>query len=200
MRGPPPHGEHDHPQHGLEAPDADGEEGPDRPRTPSHLRPPTAGRAHSESGSDSSLPQSRSVEFELPSPVSPSRPRSPWALFDPYNNNEVKPVQKERREERRTYLALLSFGWMLFIQLSHSGAEVQNKDVPVVRRLDGSLVFTVEPDSSFAFYYRLVEFILNQILWNFRIILSVFMQFLKNNNNKTRSHVNLKGLLICVYF
>lgn len=139
MHDPPQHGEHDHHPHGLEAHGADGE-GPDRPHTPSHLRPPTAGRALSDSGSDSSLPQSRSVEFELPSPVSPSRPRSPWALFDPYNNNEVNPVKKEPEEERTSRLVLLLsfnvwFGLVLFIQLPHSGAEVQNIDVPVVRRI-----------------------------------------------------------------
>lgn len=95
MLDPPHHEGHNH-QHG----DADREtEGPDRPLTPSHLRPPEAGRAQADSGSDSSVPQSRSVEFELPSPVSPSRPRSPWALFDPYNNNEVKLVEKTQRGE-----------------------------------------------------------------------------------------------------
>ncbi|XP_054598684.1 septin 4b isoform X2 [Nothobranchius furzeri] len=88
MHDPPHHGGHSH-QHPLEAHGADGEaEGLDCPHTPSYLRPPVAGRAQSDSGSDISLPLGRSVEFELPSPVSPSRPRSPWALFDPYNNNE----------------------------------------------------------------------------------------------------------------
>ncbi|XP_043976469.1 septin 4b isoform X2 [Gambusia affinis] len=63
-------------------------DGQDRPVTPSRLQPPAAVRAQSDSGSDPSLSQSRSVEFDLPSPVSPNRPRSPWALFDPYSNNE----------------------------------------------------------------------------------------------------------------
>uniref|UniRef100_A0A087YBD1 Septin-type G domain-containing protein n=1 Tax=Poecilia formosa TaxID=48698 RepID=A0A087YBD1_POEFO len=81
---------HDPPHHGgngpnHEAHDADGQ---DRPVTPSRLQPPAAGRARSDSGSDTSLSQSRSVEFDLPSPISPGRPRSPWALFDPYSNNE----------------------------------------------------------------------------------------------------------------
>ncbi|XP_036940298.1 septin 4b isoform X1 [Acanthopagrus latus] len=69
--------------------DADREaEGDDRPHTPSYLRPPVAGRAQSDSGSEPSLPQTRSVEFDLPPPLSPTRPRSPWGRFDPYYNNE----------------------------------------------------------------------------------------------------------------
>ncbi|XP_069390041.1 septin 4b isoform X2 [Paralichthys olivaceus] len=92
------HGHHHHDHHEYEhhhhhqAPenhDVDREaEGEDRPHTPSSLRPPVAGRAQSDSGSDPSFPQSRSVEFDLPSPVSPSRPKSPWGRFDPYSNNE----------------------------------------------------------------------------------------------------------------
>lgn len=64
--------------------------GRDRPLTPSHLEPPSAGPALSDAGSSSGLSQSKSVEFDLPPPISPSRPRSPWALFDPYSNNKVK--------------------------------------------------------------------------------------------------------------
>ncbi|XP_039637736.1 septin 4b isoform X3 [Perca fluviatilis] len=83
---------HHHHHHGHEPHDADREaEGEDRPHTPSYLRPPVAGRAQSDSGSEPSLLQSRSVEFDLPcpiSPISPSRPKSPWGRFDPYNNNE----------------------------------------------------------------------------------------------------------------
>ncbi|MEQ2165923.1 Septin-4, partial [Goodea atripinnis] len=83
MLDPPHHGGHSpNHQHGHEAHDAVEEiEGQDRPLTPSHLQPPVACRAQSDSGSDTSLSQSRSVEFELPSPISPSRPRSPWALW-----------------------------------------------------------------------------------------------------------------------
>ncbi|XP_053176229.1 septin 4b [Scomber japonicus] len=83
-----PHHHHHH--HGHEPHDADREaEGEDRPHTPSYLRPPVAGMAQSDSCSDPSLPQSRSVEFDLPYPVSPDpRPKSPWGRFDPYNNNE----------------------------------------------------------------------------------------------------------------
>ncbi|GAA6236161.1 septin 4b isoform X3 [Lates japonicus] len=89
------HQHHDHKHHhhydGPEPHDADADreaEGEDRPHTPSYLRPPVAGRAQSDSGSDPSLPQSRSVEFDLSSSVSPSRPKSPWGRFDPYDNNE----------------------------------------------------------------------------------------------------------------
>ncbi|XP_036006195.1 septin 4b isoform X2 [Fundulus heteroclitus] len=87
MHDPPHHDGHSpNHQHGHEAHDADGEmEGQDRPLTPSHLQLPMA---LSDSGSDTSLSQSKSVEFELPPPISPSRPRSPWALFDPYSNNK----------------------------------------------------------------------------------------------------------------
>lgn len=95
---------HHHYHHGPEPHDADREaEGEDRPHTPSYLRPPVAGRAQSDSGSDPSLPQSRSVEFDLSSPISPSRPKSPWGRFDPYNNNEViqriSPTNPERMEK-----------------------------------------------------------------------------------------------------
>ncbi|XP_032365098.1 septin 4b isoform X2 [Etheostoma spectabile] len=80
---------HLHHHHGHEPHDADREaEGEDRPHTPSYLRPPVAGRAQSDSGSDPSLLQSRSVEFDLPCPISPTRPKSPWGRFDPYSNNE----------------------------------------------------------------------------------------------------------------
>ncbi|XP_028319823.1 septin 4b isoform X1 [Gouania willdenowi] len=82
------HNHHHHHDHN-EAEPADREaEGEDAPNTPSYLRPPVAGRAQSDSGSDSVFPQSRSVEFDLPSSSGPSRPKSPWGLFDPYYNNE----------------------------------------------------------------------------------------------------------------
>lgn len=92
MQDPQHQHDHKHQHHHEHEPhDEDREaEGGDRPHTPSYLRPPVAGRAQSDSGSDFSLPQSRSVEFDLPTLVSPSRPKSPWGRFDPYNNNEVK--------------------------------------------------------------------------------------------------------------
>lgn len=86
------HHDHKHHHHHVHEPhhDADREaEGEDRPHTPSYLRPPVAGRAQSDSGSEPSLPQTRSVEFDLPPPLSPTRPRSPWGRFDPYYNIEV---------------------------------------------------------------------------------------------------------------
>lgn len=64
-------------------------EGDDHSHTPSYLRPPVAGRAELDFVSNPSLTQSRSVEFDLPSPVGPARPKSPWGRFDPYDNNEV---------------------------------------------------------------------------------------------------------------
>lgn len=75
---------HGHEAHGAGREDEEGD------HLHSHLQPPATAGAQSDSGSDSSLPQSRSVEFDLPSPVSPARPKSPWGRFDPYDNNEVK--------------------------------------------------------------------------------------------------------------
>lgn len=104
------HQHHDHKHHhhhdGPEPHDVDADreaEGEDRPHTPSYLRPPVAGRAQSDSGLDPSLPQSRSVEFDLSSSVSSSRPKSPWGRFDPYDNNEVTwggPAKKPREDKQ----------------------------------------------------------------------------------------------------
>ncbi|XP_068172686.1 septin 4b isoform X2 [Antennarius striatus] len=58
------------------------------PNSPLYLRPPLVGGVQSDSGSDLSLPASRSVEFDLSCPISPTRPKSPWGRFDPYNTNE----------------------------------------------------------------------------------------------------------------
>uniref|UniRef100_A0A3B4BCL4 Septin-type G domain-containing protein n=1 Tax=Periophthalmus magnuspinnatus TaxID=409849 RepID=A0A3B4BCL4_9GOBI len=60
------------------------------PLSPSLLRPPVAGSAQSDSSSEAAGSRCRSVEFDLPSPLSPSRPKSPWGLFDPYENSEDK--------------------------------------------------------------------------------------------------------------
>ncbi|XP_019741527.1 septin 4b isoform X1 [Hippocampus comes] len=94
MQEPCPHVQHEHdhsPQQrhlGQEAHDADrAAEGQDLPHTPSSLRPPVLGTAQSDWGSEPALPPP-SVDFDLPFPVSPSRPKSPWARFDPYSNNE----------------------------------------------------------------------------------------------------------------
>lgn len=84
MQAPPHQG--GQPQH-HEPREADGDgEGDEREYPPLCLQPPPGDWAHSDSGSDHSLPQSKSVEFDLPSPA---RPKSPWGRFDPYNNNEV---------------------------------------------------------------------------------------------------------------
>lgn len=78
MQDPPQH-------HGP--PGAGGEDqGDGGERPPSGLRPPPGDWALPDSGSDHSLPQSKSGEFEW---ASPARPRSPWGLSDPYDNNEV---------------------------------------------------------------------------------------------------------------
>ncbi|XP_040035725.2 septin 4b isoform X1 [Gasterosteus aculeatus] len=64
-------------------------EGKDRPHTPSQLHLPAAARAQSGSRSEPRLPRRQSAEFDLSSvPISPTRPKSPWGPFDPYNNNE----------------------------------------------------------------------------------------------------------------
>lgn len=84
MQDPPRQG--GRPQH-HSPPDAGGEdEGDEREHPPPCLRPPAGDRPHSDSGSDHSLPQSKSLEFDLPSPA---RPKSPWGRFDPYDDNEV---------------------------------------------------------------------------------------------------------------
>ncbi|XP_061924101.1 septin-5-like isoform X1 [Entelurus aequoreus] len=76
----------DHSPQQHEALDAEWDSaGQDLAHTPSYLRPPVAGSAQSESGFEASLPPCKSVAFDLPPPV---RPKSPWARFDPYNNNE----------------------------------------------------------------------------------------------------------------
>lgn len=65
-------------------------EGKDRPHTPSQLHLPAVARAQSGSRSEPRLPRRQSAEFDLSSvPISPTRPKSPWGPFDPYNNNEV---------------------------------------------------------------------------------------------------------------
>jgi len=111
MHDPQHHGgQSQHRHHGHEVHDAVREaEGQERPHTPSYLRPPVAGRAQSDSGSDPSLPQSRSVEFDLASTINPSRPRSPWALYDPYDNNEVIQGSDGPREDKQALCGLALF-------------------------------------------------------------------------------------------
>ncbi|KAL6116175.1 septin4 [Pungitius sinensis] len=93
MQDPPHpagHDSHEHPPHRQEPSDAHGAaEGKDRPRTPGQLHPPEAAGGQSGSGPEPRLPRRQSVEFDLSSvPISPTRPKSPWGPFDPYNNNE----------------------------------------------------------------------------------------------------------------
>lgn len=59
--------------------DSEGHSRPHTPGTPTFLRP--AGELDHESRA---VAQRGRVEFSLPSPISPSRPRSPWGCFDPY--------------------------------------------------------------------------------------------------------------------
>ncbi|KAM6946448.1 septin-5-like [Aplochiton taeniatus] len=85
--GGPPHGHHPPPHQGHEPQgvgrEAEGEDRPQTPGTPTFLRPPTAGRAHSDHGSEP-----RGVHFDSQSPLSPTRPKSPWGRFDPYCTTE----------------------------------------------------------------------------------------------------------------
>uniref|UniRef100_A0A3B3RSV5 Uncharacterized protein n=1 Tax=Paramormyrops kingsleyae TaxID=1676925 RepID=A0A3B3RSV5_9TELE len=56
------------------------------------LRPPVASKAHGEPNTEQER-RSRfhpaSADFKQPSPVSPSRPKSPWGRHDPYDSAEV---------------------------------------------------------------------------------------------------------------
>lgn len=81
-----PHPVHEHPVDR----EAEGEDHPDTPGTPTFLRPPTAGRALPEPIIDPRF-QLDGLDFDLPSPISPSRPKSPWGRFDPYDTSEVTP-------------------------------------------------------------------------------------------------------------
>ncbi|KAI1894013.1 hypothetical protein AGOR_G00129620 [Albula goreensis] len=73
MRGPPP----------CTGPAA-GHSPPHTPGTPTFLRPPARGRVFPEAVDLEASPG----DFCLPSPISPSRPKSPWGRFDPYDSTE----------------------------------------------------------------------------------------------------------------
>ncbi|XP_073778703.1 septin 4b isoform X2 [Danio rerio] len=64
-------------------------EGHNRPHTPGTptLRPAAAPRGPGEHESRTGGQRGR-VEFSLPSPISPSRPKSPWGRYDPYDATE----------------------------------------------------------------------------------------------------------------
>lgn len=65
--------------------DGEGHSRPHTPGTPTFLRPAVAPIGPGELDHESrAVAQRGRVEFNLPSPISPSRPRSPWGCFDPY--------------------------------------------------------------------------------------------------------------------
>ncbi|ROL53206.1 Septin-4 [Anabarilius grahami] len=62
---------------------------PHTPGTPTFLRPAAAPRGPGELEHESRHGAQRGhVDFSLPSPISPSRPKSPWGRFDPYESVE----------------------------------------------------------------------------------------------------------------
>ncbi|KAL4647615.1 septin-5-like isoform X1 [Arapaima gigas] len=64
---------------------------PRSPGTPTFLQPPAAIRALIDSAVDQEARnrfQLGSADFSLVSPISPSRPKSPWGRFDPYDSAE----------------------------------------------------------------------------------------------------------------
>ncbi|XP_062408463.1 septin 4b isoform X1 [Sardina pilchardus] len=77
---------HSHPSAGDS--ESEGLDSPQTPGTPTYLRPSAAGGR----GPFDGLPDQRSprgtVDFSLPSPISPSRPKSPWGRYDPYDSTE----------------------------------------------------------------------------------------------------------------
>ncbi|XP_069040624.1 septin-5-like isoform X3 [Lepisosteus oculatus] len=71
--------------------EAEGTASPPSPGTPLFLRPPVAGRAFSEAAIDTEQRhrfQLAAQDCILPTPLSPSRPKSPWGRFDPYDSDE----------------------------------------------------------------------------------------------------------------
>ncbi|XP_062328568.1 septin 4b isoform X1 [Osmerus eperlanus] len=90
LQDPHQNGGHGHPHPGHEHQvdrEAEGEDHPHTPGTPTFLRPPTAGRAQPEPGVESRL-QLGDLDYDLSSPISPTRPKSPWGRFDPYDTSE----------------------------------------------------------------------------------------------------------------
>ncbi|XP_037386837.1 septin 4b isoform X2 [Pygocentrus nattereri] len=89
-RNPPQEG-HPFPHHGPPGADSEseGHESPRTPGTPTFLRPPAGRRAPGELEHDPRHAVHRGlVDYSLPSPISPSRPKSPWGRFDPYDSSE----------------------------------------------------------------------------------------------------------------
>ncbi|KAI4878176.1 hypothetical protein NFI96_011616 [Prochilodus magdalenae] len=89
-RNPPREG-HPFPHHGPARADSESEgaESPRTPGTPTFLRPPAGRRAPGDLEHDARHAVYRGhVDYSLPSPISPSRPKSPWGRFDPYDSCE----------------------------------------------------------------------------------------------------------------
>lgn len=89
----PPREGHPFAHHGHHKADSEGEghSRPQTPGTPTFLRPAAAPRGPGELEHESRHGAQRGhVDFSLPSPISPSRPKSPWGRYDPYDSTEVK--------------------------------------------------------------------------------------------------------------
>ncbi|KAK2881626.1 hypothetical protein QQF64_008049 [Cirrhinus molitorella] len=77
--------------HGQHKADSEGEghSRPHTPGTPTFLRPVAVPRGPGELEHESRHGAQRGhVDFSLPSPISPSRPKSPWGRYDPYDSTE----------------------------------------------------------------------------------------------------------------
>uniref|UniRef100_A0A3B1JPV7 Uncharacterized protein n=1 Tax=Astyanax mexicanus TaxID=7994 RepID=A0A3B1JPV7_ASTMX len=94
----PPREGHPFPHHGQPGVDSEseGHESPRTPGTPTFLRPPAGRKAPKELEHDPRHAVQRGlVDYNLQSPISPSRPKSPWGRFDPYDSSEVMPGNQE---------------------------------------------------------------------------------------------------------
>ncbi|XP_048119912.1 septin 4b isoform X4 [Alosa alosa] len=68
--------------------ESEGLDSPRTPGTPTYLLPSAAGgRGPFDALSEQRSPRG-TVYFSLPSPISPSRPKSPWGRYDPYDSTE----------------------------------------------------------------------------------------------------------------
>lgn len=83
--------------------ESEGRDSPLTPGTPTYLRPSAAGRSLFEATLEQRPPRG-TVDFSLTSPISPSRPKSPWGRYDPYDASEVM----LRGQSRRPVAALLA--------------------------------------------------------------------------------------------
>ncbi|XP_016383657.1 septin-5-like isoform X4 [Sinocyclocheilus rhinocerous] len=85
----PPREGHPFAHHGPHRTDSEGERHsrPHTPGTPTFLRPAAAPRGPGEIEHESRHGAPRG-HFSLPSPISPSRPKSPWGRYDPYDSAE----------------------------------------------------------------------------------------------------------------